>query len=159
MPKKNIDSCTLREATLDDLLNLVYQRRVMFIEATGIQDEEALDRMDTAYKKYIEKNMPEGNFKAWFINKNDAIVAGGAISIYEQPPRPQDDTLRYIYVHSVYTEPEYRHQGFAKKIMEAIINWCRENGFKTLTLHAVEASKQLYSSFGFSNTTEMRLFL
>jgi len=150
---------TLREANLDDLLTLVNQRRTMFVEATNAKNKKALDDMDSAYKNYIKKALTEGSFKAWIVEMNKKIVAGGAISIYEQPPRPQDHTLRYVYVHSIYTDPEYRRQGLARKILENIINWCRENGLKTLTLHAVEVSRPLYESLGFQPTTEMRVFL
>ncbi|KON28567.1 hypothetical protein AC481_01440 [miscellaneous Crenarchaeota group archaeon SMTZ-80] len=154
---RDMGEYTLREANLDDLLTLVNQRRTMFVEATNAKNQKVLDDMDSAYKNYIKK--AEGSFKAWIVEMNKKIVAGGAISIYEQPPRPQDHTLRYVYVHSIYTDPEYRRQGLARKILENIINWCRENGLKTLTLHAVEVSRPLYESLGFQPTTEMRMFL
>ncbi|MBS7622199.1 GNAT family N-acetyltransferase [Candidatus Bathyarchaeota archaeon] len=151
---------TLREATLDDVQILVRQRRLMWVEVANARDEKALDAMDEAYRRYIEKMMPSGMFKAWVIeDENGRVVAGGGLAVYEQPPRPQDDTLRYVYVHSIYTEPEYRRRGFARKILNRIVQYCRENGFKTLTLHAVEASRPLYESFGFKPTTEMRMFL
>ena len=150
---------SLREANLNDLSILVNQRRAMFVEATNAKNQKALDDMDNAYKKYIKKALTKGSFKAWIVEVNKKIVAGGAISIYEQPPRPQDHTLRYVYVHSIYTDPEYRRRGLAKKILEKIIIWCKENGLKTLTLHAVEASRPLYKSMGFQTTTEMRMFL
>jgi L-amino acid N-acyltransferase YncA len=132
----------------------------MWVEVANVKDEKALDAMDEAYRKYIEKMMPSGMFKAWVIEaENGRVIAGGGLAVYEQPPRPQDDTLRYVYVHSIYTEPEYRRRGFARKILNQIVHYCRESGFKTLTLHAVEASRALYESFGFKPTTEMRMLL
>lgn len=116
--------------------------------------------MAKAYRIYLERAFPAGIFKAWLIaTKNGQIVAGGGISIYEQPPRPQDDTLRYVYVHSIFTEEAHRRRGLARAVLSTIIEWCRENKFKTLTLHAVDASKPLYESAGFKPTTEMRMFL
>ncbi len=157
---KDQDMFIFREATLDDIPVLVRQRRLMWVEVTNAKDEKALDAMDEAYKKYITKTLPAGTFKAWLIQtKNGRIIAGGGLAVYEQPPRPQDDTLRYVYVHSIYTEPEYRRRGFARKILNKIVQYCRENEFKTLTLHAVEASRPLYESVGFKPTTEMRMFL
>ena len=157
---KDQDMFIFREATLDDIPVLVRQRRLMWVEVTNAKDEKALDAMDEAYKKYLTKTLPAGTFKAWLIQtKNGRIIAGGGLAVYEQPPRPQDDTLRYVYVHSIYTEPEYRRRGFARKILNKIVQYCRENEFKTLTLHAVEASRPLYESVGFKPTTEMRMFL
>ncbi|MBS7651429.1 MAG: GNAT family N-acetyltransferase [Candidatus Bathyarchaeia archaeon] len=157
---KDLGEYVLREATLEDIQVLVRHRRLMFMEAIGARDEKALDSMDRAYERYVRRAMPAGNFKAWLIETKDGEVAsGGGISIYEQPPRPQDDTLRYIYIHSVYTEPDHRRRGLARIILETILEWCRANGFKTLTLHAVDASRHLYESMGFKPTTEMRMFL
>jgi GNAT superfamily N-acetyltransferase len=157
---KDLGEYVLREATLDDVQVLVRQRRLMFMEATGAKDEEALNSMDRVYERYIRRALPSGNFKAWLVEtKEGEVVSGGGISIYEQPPRPQDDTLRYVYIHSVYTEPRHRRRGLARKILETIVEWCRCNGFKTLTLHAVDASRPLYESMGFKPTTEMRMFL
>ena len=157
---KELGEYIIREATLKDTLTLVRQRRVMFVEATGAGDTEALDAMDIAYKKYVEKALPAGNFKAWLTeNKEGEIVAGGGLSICEQPPRPQDDTLRYAYVHSIYTEPSHRRRGLARATLSTIVQWCRENNLKTVTLHAVDVSRPLYESVGFKPTTEMRMFL
>jgi GNAT superfamily N-acetyltransferase len=161
MPQvKEFGEYILREAALDDVPVLVRQRRVMFIEATAAKDQRSLDAMDAAYKRYVERALPAGTFRAWLIQtKEGDVVSGGGISVYEQPPRPQDHTLRYVYVHSIYTEPEHRRRGLARTILNAIVQWCRENGFKTLTLHAVDASRPLYESVGFKPTTEMRMFL
>lgn len=157
---KELGEYKIREADLKDLEILVYHRRVMFIEATGVKDEKALDAMDEAYRKHIKKALPAGNLKAWLAeSKDEKIISGGVLSVYEQPPRPQDDTLRYVYIHSVFTEPEHRRKGLARAILNIIVQWCKENGFKTLTLHAVEASKPLYESLGFTPTTEMRVFI
>ena len=150
----------MREATLDDLTSLVRHRRVMFVEATGAKGDKELAAMDEGYRRHIQKSLPTNIFKAWIIeNREGKIAASGGITVYEQPPRPQDETLRYVYVHSIYTEPEYRRLGLARKLLETIVDYCREQKFKTLTLHAVEASKSLYESFGFKPTTEMRMFL
>ena len=161
MPDKmSFDDFNIRQATLQDLAVLVRHRRVMFVEATGAKGDKELDAMDEGYKRHIQKSLPIGNFKAWIIEtKEHKIAASGGITVYEQPPRPQDETLRYVYVHSIYTEPEFRRRGIARKILATIVDYCRDKKFKTLTLHAVEASRPLYESFGFKPTTEMRMFL
>jgi len=157
---RNLDEYLIREAKLDDIPVLVCQRRLMWIEVAGVKDQGALEAMDAAYQRHMEKALPTGTFKAWLAEtKKGEIVAGGGISVYEQPPRPQDSTLRYVYMHSVYTEPSHRSRGLARAIMNIMIQWCRENSFKTLTLHAVDASRSLYESLGFTPTTEMRMFL
>ena len=59
----------------------------------------------------------------------------------------------------MYTEPEQRNQGLARTIMEAMIGWCREQGFAVVALHASEAGRPLCERVGFTPSNEMRLAL
>jgi hypothetical protein len=43
--------------------------------------------------------------------------------------------------------------------MEAMISWCRGQGFRSVALHASEDGRRLYESLGFEPTNEMRLRL
>lgn len=61
------------------------------------------------------------------------------------------------FVVHVYTEPEYRRRGFAKKLMQTIIDWCRKNNVERITLQSTHDGKSLYKDLGFSPTREMRL--
>jgi hypothetical protein len=40
-----------------------------------------------------------------------------------------------------------------------MIAWCREQGYKTVALHASDEGRPLYESLGFQPTNEMRLHL
>ena len=66
---------------------------------------------------------------------------------------------RRAYVLNMYTEPAHRRRGLAKRVLEAIVVWCREQGFKVVLLHASDAGRPLYRQFGFEPTNEMRLLL
>ena len=59
----------------------------------------------------------------------------------------------------MYTEPEYRKRGIARRIMNAILECCRAEGFHSVSLHASEFGRPLYVSMGFELTNEMRLKL
>jgi GNAT superfamily N-acetyltransferase len=63
------------------------------------------------------------------------------------------------FVLNMYTEPAYRRRGLAKQVLESIIAWCREQGFKAVLLHASDAGRGLYEQMGFEPTNEMRLLL
>jgi hypothetical protein len=43
--------------------------------------------------------------------------------------------------------------------MDALIKWCRAEGFGSVSLHASPFGRPLYEQMGFLPTNEMRLFL
>jgi GNAT superfamily N-acetyltransferase len=59
----------------------------------------------------------------------------------------------------MYTEPAYRRKGIARELMKRMIDWCRQEGFGTVLLHASKDGRSLYESLGFTPTNEMRLML
>ena len=63
------------------------------------------------------------------------------------------------WIQNVYTEAEFRRRGLARRLMEAVIAWCRVEGFRTVSLHASLEGRSLYESMGFRATNEMRLIL
>jgi GNAT superfamily N-acetyltransferase len=59
----------------------------------------------------------------------------------------------------MYTEPGARRRGVAKRLLEAMIEWCRTKGFSAVSLHASDAGRPLYEMVGFQQTNEMTLKL
>jgi hypothetical protein len=43
--------------------------------------------------------------------------------------------------------------------MDAMIAWCKQEGFARVTLHASNQGRHLYESLGFEDSNEMRLNL
>lgn len=65
----------------------------------------------------------------------------------------------YGFIGDVYTCPEARRQGLARRLSVDAINWLRERGVSTIRLLASEAARPIYVSLGFSPTDEMTLQL
>jgi GNAT superfamily N-acetyltransferase len=86
-------------------------------------------------------------------------VSGGAVSIVSYVPVPHDLDPRIAFLHSVYTEPGHRHRGFAGRITDEAIRWCRKAGIRRLYLVASEAGKPLYEKNGFMPVENMMLRL
>jgi ribosomal protein S18 acetylase RimI-like enzyme len=60
---------------------------------------------------------------------------------------------------NVYTRPDCRRQGLARRLTGAAVEWCRSHGIATVILHASDDGRALYRSLGFQPTNEMRLTL
>ncbi|KYG36762.1 acetyltransferase [Bacillus gaemokensis] len=64
------------------------------------------------------------------------------------------------YILNMYTLPEYRGNGLAKKLLQHCIKECKENGVKRIWLHSSKDGELLYKKMGFTHkTNEMELFI
>ena len=153
------DPYTLRAATLADAGVLAYQRRSMFV-ATGALAAADAAELEAAARHYAERAIAEGTFHAWVVEADGAVVAGGGIQLRTLMPRPgyvrgEPEAL----VVSMWTEPAHRRRGLGRRVIEAMLAWCRARGIRRLTLHASADGRPLYETFGFKPTNEMRLEL
>jgi len=122
-------------------------------------DSVALDTMASLSSAYLSTAMADGSFRAWLAADGTRVVAGGAVIISPWPAHPYDLECRRATILNVYTDPEYRRRGIARKLMQTIIAWCQHEGFARVTLHASDDGRHLYESLGFEPSNEMRLRL
>src|SRR5688572_12767810 len=137
----------IRPATLDDVEVLVHHRIAMFSDMGTPMDADTVAR---AFRSWVTRMLPAGTFRAWLVDTPDGgIVAGGGITIIPWPPGPSNlgDTLAFVY--NVYTEPEHRHRGLARMVMETIHRWCAEAGITTVALNSSADGQPLYESLGY----------
>jgi GNAT superfamily N-acetyltransferase len=153
------EEIVIREARRDDIAEIVRQRRRMY-EDMGERDTAALEAMQASTSAFLEKALPAGLFRAWLAERRAGrVVAGGGMMIVPWLSRPADPELRRVWILNVYTYPEYRRQGIARRLMQAMIEWCRQAGFQSVSLHASDDGRPLYESLGFKPTEEMKLAL
>jgi len=148
----------LRVASLSDLDIIIRHRRSMFSEM-GYRDEAALDRMEATSAPFIKSGLEDGSYRGWLVENADGVVAGGGVVVVGYPSAPHAPRACRAWILNMYTEPNHRGRGLAKLIMEAMISWCREEGFEWVSLHASDAGRHLYEKLGFKPTNEMRMVL
>ena len=149
---------TIREASSPDIPEILRQRCAMY-QDMGTKDPDVLNAMAKLSAGYLERAMADGVFRAWLACDGDHVVAGGAVVITPWLAHPYDLECRRATILNVYTSPDYRLRGLARKIMQTIIDWCTAEGFARVTLHASEDGRHLYESLGFEASNEMRLKL
>jgi GNAT superfamily N-acetyltransferase len=146
---------SLRRATVADADVLVHQRIRMF-EDMGVIGSVAVDvdGLRADYRAWLLETMPRGAYVAWVIEAGDAppggtIVAGGGATIIPWPPGPRNRGARLAFVYNVYTEPEHRGRGLARRVMDALHGFCRDEGIGALALNASTFGQPLYESLGY----------
>ncbi len=147
----------IRSATPEDCEVILHHRRSMFEEMKEGSPSE-LDRMVKVMRPWLSEALARGTYQGFLADDGDAkVVAGGGVVILSWPASPRDPYNRRALIVNVYTEPEFRGRGVARKIMMTILEALKRQGLRSATLHASAAGRPLYESMGFTPTNEMRL--
>lgn len=148
----------LRPAGPGDLDIILRHRREMFREMGG-DYARGLEAFEPASRSYFECALRDGSYYGVFGEVDGTTVAGGGVVIAPWPGSPLNFDPRRAWILNVYVEPEHRGQGYARAVMASLIEWCRSQGFRCVSLHSSEEGRALYHKLGFRNTNEMRLVL
>lgn len=144
-----MEEVALRQAGPEDLEVVVHHRRAMF-EDMGYKDMAALDAMDRSSRPFFAQALAEGWYRGWLAqNGTGQVVAGAGILLLPWPSHPRDAQTRRPMIVNVYTEPAYRRRRLARRLMEAMLEWLRHEGYGTVSLHASDYGRPLYESLGF----------
>jgi GNAT superfamily N-acetyltransferase len=156
IPEKQV---SIREGTLADLETILHHRRMMFYDM-GNRDEAALSAMLATSRPIFANRLRDGTYCAWLAeDASKHVVAGGGIMIFDYHSSPRDPFPKRAMIVNMYTDPAFRRQGIARRLMEIMIDWCRKGGFGSVWLHASDDGRPLYEKLGFRQTNEMRLML
>lgn len=151
------DEITIRSATVADAPTILHHRRSMFRDmGEGTADE--LDRMAAMTAPWLAQALSDRSYRGWLaVEDSGRVVGGGGVLLCSWPASPKDPWLRRAIILNVYTEPEFRHQGIARRIIVTILGWLKEQGFPSASLHASHEGRHLYEELGFEATNEMRV--
>jgi GNAT superfamily N-acetyltransferase len=130
----------------------------------GYRDEAALDKMCQAFRPWLERRMRHNEYLAWFaveqaVDHDGAVAAGLGLWLMDWPPHMIGPGAPRGNILNVYTRPESRRMGLARRLMDAALAWCSLNQVRAVILHSSDDGRQLYKSLGFEPTNEMRILL
>lgn len=160
----NKNKLLLRQANTKDIPTLAIHHRLMF-EEIWISKNENIDisKFEEIERSYLEKlqhQIEDDSCQAWVVENENKIVASGAISIVKMVPTPDDLSYEVAYLHSMYTDKNYRNRKLAGSIIDKAIQYCKSKGFKRIILNASEAGRPVYQKIGFKPAEDMmRLWL
>lgn len=157
----------IRSGTLDDAETVVAHRRAMFLEM-GYCDDDAMNRMCIEFRPWLVRKMQAGEYLVWLAvapapaptpAPNGEVAAGLGLWLMDWPPHMLGPGRWRANILNVYTRPESRRNGLARRLVEKSLEWCRANGVSTVILHSSVDGRSLYESLGFKPTNEMRIVL
>jgi len=125
----------------------------------GLFEWDVMQAHRETYIQWVQPRLEDETFIGYFLCDGDAVIAGA--SLWLMPWTPDVITGKSVkgMIFNVYTEPDYRRQGLARRLVTTLIDWCKENGIDLVVLHASDEGRPLYESLGFIATNEMNLLL
>jgi GNAT superfamily N-acetyltransferase len=118
-----------------------------------------LERHDLEYRRWVLRQRSLGRFSAVIVEDDGGRPVGSG-ALWRMPWIPRPGPLgrgELPYVLSMYTAPRYRGRGVATRIVAALVDRARLDGFARVVLHASRFGRSLYEHLGFEAGSEMRL--
>ena len=165
---------TYRKADIHDL-ELLVEARCAFLRALrspggdagkGVdpETEREIESRREAIRAYHESAFIEDRIVAFMaydetIDDLKKLIGFGEACLYEVIPGFVNPNGRRAYIMNIYTDPAYRGNGIATKILDMLVNECRERGVHQITLNSSAMGKHVYEAYGFMPMSENDMIL
>ena len=147
---KEVEFMVFDKATIKDIDVLTDLRIAYLNEDLGVITDENLELMQATLPSYYEKHLNK-DLLAYVARDEMDIVSCAFLLIVEKPMSPSFITGKTGTVLNVYTKPEYRKKGYAKKLITTMLEDAKVEGLSIIELKATEDGYALYKSVGFED--------
>lgn len=138
-----------KRAGMDDL-DLLASTRVEVLRAANLLEADAdMSEVEQQSRAYYGKALPEDTHAAWLVLDGGRVVGTGGVSFYQVMPTYHNPSGWKAYIMNMYTAPDCRRWGIARRTLELLVEECRQRGVTHISLEATAAGRPLYASFGF----------
>ena len=141
---------TFEKATAQDTGMLTELRIAYLQEDLGEIGAADLKLIESLLPGYYEKHL-NGDLMVYVARNEKDIVSFAFLLIVEKPMSPSFITGKTGTVLNVYTKPEYRKKGYAKKLMNMMLEDAKAENVSNIELKATEDGYSLYRSVGFDD--------
>ena len=148
---------TIVKAEEKHIPELVRMRLSYLSEDTGFKTPEQKEEIASSLPGYFEKHLNKDLIVFLALAEGKAVSCAFLL-ITEKPMSPSFPNGLCGTVLNVYTEEQYRHQGYARALIQGLLKEGSQRGLSVIELKATEEGYPLYSKLGFQDVTaEYRL--
>ena len=139
-----------KKATIEELDELVRTRIIVLRAANKLSDEEDMSEVEKQSCEYYKRALRTGEHIAYLVYDNGRFIGAGGVSFYQVMPTYHNPGGRKAYIMNMYTAPEYRRQGIARRTLDLLVAEAKGQGVSQISLEATEMGRPLYEKYGFS---------
>jgi GNAT superfamily N-acetyltransferase len=145
-----------RAGTSADLTTVVSLKLRMF-EELGVVDAQLVNEPAIAIQREYERLFAVGDLQHFVAVEDGQVVACAVAILKRDPPFCFFRPPFYGFLADVYTVPENRRRGHAKRLTQEALSWLRQKGVERITLLSSELARPMYEEFGFHASGELVL--
>lgn len=138
-----------RKATLKDIDLLTKSRIEVLRAANGLSDDADMTEVKHQSYEYYRKALHDSTHTAYLVFNGDRFAGAGGINYYQVMPTFRNPSGNKAYIMNIYTRPEYRRQGIARRMLDILIKDAKARGISFITLEATPMGRPLYEKAGF----------
>ncbi len=142
------------KANIKDLSALIELRKAYLLEDYGKLSKEKLATIHDNLKVYFKEHLNSDLYVFVCRDMEDVIVSCCYLLITEKPSNPTFLNGRTGTILNVYTKPEYRRKGIAKKLIEILIAEAEKMQLDFVELKSTDSGYNLYKSVGFEDSVQ-----
>ncbi|MBQ1368245.1 MAG: GNAT family N-acetyltransferase [Firmicutes bacterium] len=140
----------IEKARLDDTDELVELRLAYLEEDNGSLDFDMARKIRETLPDYYRSKLNKELF-VYLIREDNVIVSCAFLLIVQKPMSPSFPNGKTGVVLNVYTRPSFRRKGYARKIMDGLIQDAERMQLSVIDLLATEDGYPLYQKVGFKD--------
>lgn len=145
---------TYKKAGIEDLDMLVKTRIEVLRAANRLADDADMSLVERQSREYYEESLRTGEHIAYLVFDGKKFVGAGGVSFFRVMPTYHNPTGRKAYIMNMYTRPDYRRKGIARRTLELLVEEAEKKGIKHISLEATDMGRPLYERFGFVKMNE-----
>jgi GNAT superfamily N-acetyltransferase len=147
----------VRRAVPRDAADLV-SLRVHLMRAMGEPGAEDPTWQERA-REWFAAGLATADVAAFVVDAPGRLAACALVELHRSVPSARNPRGTTAHLSNVCTHPADRGRGFGRACVGAALDWAREAGTDSVSLHATPEGEPLYRSLGFVDTTytELRL--
>ncbi|MBQ7059161.1 MAG: GNAT family N-acetyltransferase [Firmicutes bacterium] len=143
----------VEKACPEDISTLVELRLAYLQEDNGTLEEETVRKIRQSLPDYYRETLNKNLF-VYLIREKEEVVSCAFLLVVIKPMSPSFINGKTGTVLNVYTRPYARRKGYARKIMNTMIEDARTMGLSRMELKATEDGYPLYRAVGFMDDHE-----
>ena len=131
----------------DKDIDFLVSKRLQFLEV----DETMVtyNQLKHSCYLYFQKALADDTCDVILAEDNGKCIGTGIIFFYDSVPSIFNIAGKNAYITSLYVEPDYRHKGIGRTIVEKLIEAAATRGYQIIMLNASDMGKPMYQKLGF----------